>query len=378
MRERYIDEEVITIGQIIRVIKSYAIYILRKWWLLLLVALALTAYRVYTVYYTPPVFSAGLTFTLYEEGKGGGAGGALSGLIGQIGLSSIDNVDFDRIVEFMETRQIIGAAMFQKVTINGIEDYFANHYLREFKLYENWEEKEAVNFIDFWFTRDDVENFTAPENVVLNVIWNRVAKQHLETEIRGSGIIETKMKSESQPFSIEFSKTLFTQLALFYKEKLNEKNQYNYNQMQYRKDSIAAELKVAESRYAKFQDANKNLISARALIEDIRLRRSVEVLNAIFLELTKQVEVLNFTLKRETPYLISIDEPVYPVAGKKLDLISEGIKYAIGGILFTLLILVVIKFARDAVESDRKREQELERLKQQRAYEKQPEPELVN
>ena len=377
MREKYIDEEVITIGQIIRVIKSYALYFLRKWWLLLLVALALAAYRAYTVFTTPAEYSAGLTFTLYEEGGGGGGGGALSGLIGQIGLGSIDNVDFDRIVEFMETRQIIASALFQKATIRGVEDYYANHYLRELKLYENWEEKEAVKFIDFWFTRDDVEDFTPVENIVLNVIWNRMVNKHLKTEIRGSGIIEMKMSSESQPFSIEFAKTLFEELAYFYKEKLNEKNRTNYNQMEYRKDSIAAELKVAEARYAKFQDTNKNLRSARALIEDIRLRRSVEILNAIYLELTKQVEVLNFTLKRETPYLISIDQPVYPVMGQKLDLVSESIKYAIGGIFLTLLILAGIKFVRDAVEADRKREEELENLQRRREYERNSEPTMA-
>jgi len=376
MREKYIDEEVITIGQIIRVIKSYVFYFLRKWWLLLLVALALGAYRVYNVYNTSPEFSAGLTFTLYEEG-GGGGGGGLSGLIGQIGLGSIDNVDFDRIVEFMETRQIVGEALFKKVTINGVEDYFANHYLREMKLYENWEEKESVKFIDFWFTRGDVENFTPVENIVLNVIWNRMARTHLKTEIRGSGIIEMKVTTESQPFSIEFTKTLFRELAFSYKEKLNEKNRTNYNQMQYRKDSIAAVLKVSEARYAKFQDTNKNLRSARALIEDIRLRRDVEVLNAIYIELVKQVEILNFTLTRETPYLISIDEPVYPVMGQKLDIISEGVKYAIGGIFLTLLILAGIKFIQDAVEADRKREEELENLQRRREYEKKSEPTMA-
>lgn len=374
MREQYIDEEVITIGQIIRIIKSYSLHFLKKWWLILLVALTLAAYRVYVVYHISAEYSAGLTFTLYEEGKSGGASGALSGLVSQFGLSSIDDTDFDRIVEFMETRQIIGSALFKKMTINGTEDYLANHYLREFKLYENWEEKEAVKFIDFWFTRDDVKNFNPIENVVLNVIWNRITKNHLETEIRGSGIIEMKLKTQSQPFSIEFSKILFQELAYFYKEKLNEKNRTNYNQMQYRKDSIAAALKVSEARYAKFQDTNKNLRSARALIEDIRLRREVEVLNAIYLELVKQVEVLNFTLKRETPYLIPIDKPVYPIMGKKLDLITEGIKYAIGGILFTLLILAAIKFARDALEADRKREEELEQLRLRREYQKQAEP----
>jgi len=377
MREQYIDEEVITIGQIIRVFKSYFLFFVKKWWLVLLVALSLAIYRAYTVYTTPAIFNAGLTFTLYEESSGGGGGGGLSGLIGQFGLQGLDNVDFDRIVEFMETRKIMGMAMFQKVTINGLEDYYANHYLRELRLYENWEEKEAVKFIDFWFTHGDVENFKPTENIVLNVIWNRMKNKHLKTEIRGSGIIEMRMSTESQAFSIEFIKTLYKELAFFYKEKLNEKNQTNTQQMEYRKDSIAAELKVAESRYAKFQDANKNLISARALIEDIRLRRSVEVLNAIYLELVRSVEVLNFTLKRETPYLVSIDEPVYPLGHRKPNIIFEGVKYAIGGIFLTLLILTIIKFIRDAVEADRKRDEDIEQLRQKRAYEKQPNSALV-
>jgi len=372
MRETYIDEEVITVGQIIRVIKSYGGYILKKWWLILIVALGLSLYRLYTVYKTPAIYHAGLTFTLYEEGGSGGGKGGLSGLIGQFGLNSLDNVDFDRIVEFMETRKIIGMALFQKVTIKGIEDYYANHYLREFKLYENWEEKESVNFIDFWFTHDDIANFTPRENVVLNLMCNRVARQHLKTEIRSSGIIEMKISSESQYFSVEFIKALYNKLAIFYKEKLNEKNLTNFTQMENRKDSIAAELRVAEARYAKFQDANKNLISARALIEDIRLRRGVEVLNAIYLELVRSVEVLNFTLKRTTPYLVSIDEPIYPLRYAPPDYIGEGIKYAIGGILFVILLLSGIKFIKDAVEADRKREEEVRKLQKRREYEQQP------
>jgi len=67
-------------GQIIRVAKSYAIFFLKRSWLILLVALALGAYRAYTVFHTAAIYSAGLTFTLYEEGSGGG-GGALSGLV---------------------------------------------------------------------------------------------------------------------------------------------------------------------------------------------------------------------------------------------------------------------------------------------------------
>lgn len=370
MRERYIDEEVVTIGQIIRVIKSYGGYILRKSWVILLIALVLTLFRLYNIYSTPRSFNAGLTFTLYEEGGGGGKG--LSGLVSQFGLHSIDNVDFDRIAEFLETRKIIGATLLKKGTIKGKEDYYANHYLREMKMHEKWEEDESVNFVDFWFTHDDIPNFNTIENVALNVLWNRIAKKHLKIEIRGSGIFELAFKTESQYFSVEFLKALYEELAIFYKEKLNEKNRANFDQMESRKDSIAGELKVAEARYAKFQDANKNLISARALIEDIRLRRSVEVLNAIYLELVRSVEVLNFTLKRTTPYLVSIDEPIYPLRSTPPNYIGEGIKYAIGGILLSILILAGIKFVTDALEADKKREAEIEKLKSRREYEQQP------
>lgn len=372
MREQYIDEDVITIGQAIRFVKSYLLYFLSKWWLILLVALALGVYRLYVVYSAPPEFRSRLTFTLYEESAGGG-GGAMSSLIGQFGLTGLDNVDFDRIVEFISTRKIMGSALLQKGTINGVEDYYANHYIREFKLYESWEEKEAVNFIDFWFTHSDIPNFTPRENVVLNAIWTKIKNGHLRTEIEGSGIIEMSMACSSQPFAVEFIKVLYTELAYFYKEKLNEKNLTNFRQMEYRKDSIAAELKVAEARYAKFQDANKNLISARALIEDIRLRRGVEVLNVIYVELVRSVEVLNFTLQRETPYLVSIDEPVYPLSFRPPNLIFEGLKYAIGGMALILFILTVIKFIMDAIEADKNRDEEMQRRQHQREYEQLPE-----
>jgi len=240
------------------------------------------------------------------------------------------------------------------------------------KMHEKWEEDESVNFVDFWFTHDDISNFNIFENVALNVLWNRIAKSHLKIEIRGSGIFELAFKTESQQFSVEFLKALYHELAIFYKEKLNEKNRANFTQMESRKDSIAAELRVAEARYAKFQDANKNLISARALIEDIRLRRGVEVLNAIYLELVRSVEVLNFTLKRTTPYLVSIDEPVYPLRFTPKNYIGEGIKYAIGGILLSILMLAGLKFVTDAFEADRKREAEIEKLKKRREYEQQP------
>jgi len=96
------------------------------------------------------------------------------------------------------------------------------------------------------------------------------------------------------------------------------------------------------------------------------------VLNAIYLELVRSVEVLNFTLRRETPYLVDIDKPVYPLRYRPPSLVYEGLKYAIGGTLLVLFILAGIKFVRDAVEADKKREEELQRLERKREY--QPEP----
>lgn len=355
------DQEVITLGQIYRLIRDYLVFVLKKWWLLLLVGLLLGGYRYYKVYTTPTLYGAKLTFTLYEEAGGGSVSG-ISSLMGQFGLGSMENVDYDRIMEFMQTRKIIGTALFKKGTIRGKEDYYANHYLREYKMHELWEEKESEILMDFWFTHDRIDSFSRLENVVLNVLSKRVSGAHMGMDLRGSGIIETTFNGISEIFAVEFLNVLYDELSYFYTYKLREKGLNDYRLLEVRSDSIAAELRVAETRYAKFQDKNKNLISARALIEEVRLRRDMEILNNMYMEVVKGIEMMRFSLKTNRPYLVPVDRPVYPLSSIKESPIIAAILWLIGGIFLTAILLAGYKFIRDIIRNEQERER-LEKIR---------------
>ncbi len=349
------DQEVITLGQIYRLIRDYLVFVLKKWWLLLLVGLLLGSYRYYKVYTTSTLYGAKLTFTLYEEAGGGSVSG-ISSLMGQFGLGNMDNVDYDRIMEFMQTRKIIGTALFKRGIIRGKEDYYANHYLREYKMHEAWEEKESERLIDFWFTHDNIDSFNRLENVALNVLSKRVANYHMAMDLRSSGIIETSFSGTSETFAVEFLNVLYDELSHFYTYKLREKGLKDYQLLEVRADSVAAELRAAETRYGKFQDTHKNLVSASALIEEVRLRRDMEILGNMYMEIVKGIEMMRFSLKTNRPYLVPVDRPVYPLNAINDSPVIAAIFWLIGGIFLTALLLAGYKFIRDIIRNEQERE----------------------
>ncbi len=351
---KHIDQEVVTLGKIYTMLKGYVVYVAKRWWIILILALLAGAYRFYQVYTTKAEYTADLSFTLYEE-EGGGGMPSVNSLMGQFGLSSMDNVDFDRILDFLTTRKIVSNALFRKVKIKGYEDYFANHYLREFEMHQAWEERGSESLIDFWFTHDDVENFTVLENIALNNLWRRIKRTHFTADVRGSGIMDITFKGESQQFAVEFLNTLYDELSTFYVYKLRERSEGDLVMLQERMDSVKVELGIAEIRYAKFRDTHKNLVSSVALVEEVRLKRSIEILNGMYIEIVRNLEILRFRLKTNRPYLVPIDRPVYPLSPKGDDPIMSSLFWFIGVSLLLSLLFAGIKFVRDIIDEEQRR-----------------------
>ena len=87
------------------------------------------------------------------------------------------------------------------------------------------------------------------------------------------------------------------------------------------------------------------VFSVKGLLEEIRLKRDVEILNIMYGEIVKNLEVSKFTLLNNEPLLNIIDRPTLPLKVNKLSMIAAFILFSILGLLinsFTLIIKQII------------------------------------
>ena len=79
--------------------------------------------------------------------------------------------------------------------------------------------------------------------------------------------------------------------------------------------------------------------------------REVKVLNAMYLELVKNLEVLKMTLLEDTPIIQVVDYPILPLQSiKKPNLL--GVYFWLVGFLVTSFYIIVRKLINDALDED--------------------------
>jgi uncharacterized protein involved in exopolysaccharide biosynthesis len=88
--------------------------------------------------------------------------------------------------------------------------------------------------------------------------------------------------------------------------------------LQNRADSVFVELEKAEQEFARVKDINQRIIKASGRLKELQLMRNVEVLNTMYLELVKNIEVSKLTLLNQTPIIQVIDKPILPLEDTKI------------------------------------------------------------
>ena len=86
--------------------------------------------------------------------------------------------------------------------------------------------------------------------------------------------------------------------------------------LQSRADSVFSELKIAEEKFAKIQDINQRIVKASGRLKELQLKRRVQVLNTMYIELIKNLEVSKLALLNKTPIINIIDKPILPLETK--------------------------------------------------------------
>ncbi|MCB0704450.1 MAG: hypothetical protein KDC34_04035 [Saprospiraceae bacterium] len=306
---------------------------------------------------TKATYKADLSFMVNED-----EGSKLSGLstvledigFGLGGTSSEYNLE--KIMELMRSKRILYAALMERITVKGKEDFIANHMIEVYNLHKVWAKKKP-KIKDLWFVHDSIPDFTIEENTAISMLYKMIIEDSdggplLKSEILDMPAIMTlTLTTRNEEFAYKTVQAIYEKLGGFYIEKTTEKQRETYELISTEADSIKAVLLSKEFDLANFEDRNQSLVGNRAILNKARLEREVFILNSLYAEAVVNEEVAKFTLSKKIPFIQAIDIPTAPLKKIQISFTKAIIKGFIAGLLLAMLFLIGRRVYRDAIES---------------------------
>ena len=345
--EQYNDE--IQLKDILIKLTDYKTYLFSKKFRIITISAFFFVLGIVFAISSDEKYTAELTFVVNDQQKGGGALGAMSGMASQFGFdiggSSSTTFSQNNILEFLKSRGVVEATLMQNRTVNKKDDLLIEHYLHINKIKDFWKEDENLTPVSFH------KILTQDNDSVSGGIWKIIIENKLVVELQSdhANIINLSYTSVNEEFAKEFVETLIQQMSKMYISHQTAQTSNTLDFLSSRADSVFMELEIAEEKFAKVKDINQRIVKASGRLKELQLMRRVEVLNAMYLEIVKNLEISKMTLLNQTPIIQIIDKPILPLESEKKSIRLLAFFGVFLGGFISVTFLVVRKFFKDAL-----------------------------
>ncbi|WP_276359529.1 hypothetical protein [Daejeonella sp. H1SJ63] len=297
-------------------------------------------------WFKPITYTSRLSFVVEESKSGGGS--LLSGLAGQLGfdLGGISGtggvLSGDNVQQLLRSHKMIKNTLLSPFGDSGSVT-IADEYARTAKLSEKWGKKynngKPVHF------PVGSENYTRLQDSLLQVIIKRISDKELAVgkPDKKLSFFEATVTMHNEALAQIFTNRLIEQASRFYIDTKTKRQRNNVNRLQARADSIGLLLNkktyTASEANNIILDINPAYPTANVGIE--LKQRDKAVLQTIYAEIVKNLEISRTMLLQETPTFQIVDEPELPLkknrTGYLISIIYGGLISGIAGALYLLL-----------------------------------------
>jgi len=346
--EQHNDE--IQLKDILIKLSEYRAYFLTKKVIILSVSFLFFVIGIVIAFFSETKYNAELTFVVEEESRSSPLG-SMSGIASQFGFdlggNSSSTFSQQNILELLKSRGVVVATLLQNAKVNSKNDLLIEHYLEINKVRETWIENEDFNGISFH------DKLTYIHDSISGNIWNSIIGDQLLIELQSdeANIINLSYTSIDEQYAKQFVEILIEEMSKMYTSHQTAQANNTLDFLQNRADSVFIELELVEEEFAKTKDINQRIVKASGRLKELQLMRRVEVLNTMYLEIVKNLELSKLTLLNQTPIINIIDKPILPLKEGKVSKLLGGI---LGGFLGGFLIVsffIFRKLFKDALEA---------------------------
>ncbi len=330
--------EEINIYQIIIKFKKTFKIIIQKWKLILIMSILGSFFGYFYASSKNKIYFAELTFAV-EDNQSSGLGGSLANTFGlDLGTSSEGMFSSKNLIELFKSRRMVEKTLLSPIIYNKKIISLAEMFIINNRLRNVWKNKPKIKNIKF-SPSTDRGNFTFIQDSVLGEISELIINKYINIiqKDKKSMIMTIVIKCENEKFAKYFTETITKVVMDDYIELKSKKGRLNVTILQNQTDSVRNELNNAISGVAKANDNTFNLNPALNVhrIPSAKKEVDIQANSAILGELVKQLEMSKVSLRKETPFIQIIDQPILPLKSEKLSN-KKGI--IIGGLLSVLIM----------------------------------------
>ena len=349
-----VKSDEVSLKEAILKIKFWARYLISKWFYIGIVAGLGAAYGLFTEYYKKPIYKGTISFVIENAGSGAGSAGQLGGFASQFGLdmgSAGETFSGANLQDLILSRNLIQKALLSPVTINGKTQSLADYYI-DFKGFRKKWKGTLLSDIHFPPGANS-ELFSKEQNSLMQNFHSELSKIALTVNMKKTGLSTIEVSSENELFSKYFAEALLNVVGEFYITTKTKKSYENFMLLKTQVDSMKRILNSAVSNVAVSIDANPNPNRARSIIGASTQRKQIDVQanQAFYVQLIQNLESAKISLRKETPLVQLIDQPILPLEvsenNRKLAFILGGL---IGGFI-AMFFFIIRKMLLDVLKS---------------------------
>lgn len=335
------DEE-ITLKYLILKLLAWCKYFRHKWLTIVLIGLIGAGMGFIYALLKKPVYLAELSLVV-EDTKSSSLG-AYASLASQFGIDLGSGggsgvFSGENILVFLKSRLMVEKALLTPVRINEKEKSLIDLYIDSYALKDDWK-SPALKNITFPPSVNS-KSFTLLQDSVLSVVYQKIVKQNLDVAKfdKKLSFIGINCTSVNEIFSKTFAERLVKEATAFYVDTKIRRSKTNVDKLQVKADSLESLLNRKTYSAAITQDLNLNPAKRVATVNTELAQRDKAVLQTMYGEVLKNLEMSRMVMAQETPIIQVVDTPVLPLKKVK----AGKIKFAlVGGIVAGMLALVLL------------------------------------
>lgn len=343
------DDEM-SLKELILKLKDWSKFLLSKWLIIGLFGLLGAGIGLLLAFFSKPEYVAKLTFVVEESSSN--PLGSYAGLASQFGLDlsggGSDIFSGENVLEFLKTRLMIEKTLLSPIQHNGKTISLADLYIDIYDIRKSFDRKPELKGIHLPAGLKR-ESFTVVQDSILNTIYESISKNSLNVNKpdKKLSFVEVKVSTLNEEFSKVFTERLVKEAINFYLSTKTQRSKNNVDKLQSRADSLEILLNKKTYSAAVTQDFNINPSRRVATVSSELVNRDKMVLQTMYAEVVKNLELSRITMTQETPIIQLVDVPILPLKKEKLGKLKGLVAGGVIGGFFIVVFLTLGKLYRE-------------------------------